>query len=758
MTKKHDLKRVTEDEQIQRELELQLEQEERDETWEPEVLEAFDLWRQGKLDQIQAIQDAREDFFAERERWANRHNDDFIPDDDGGGIISTRRGRDLRYQGLPQRPDEGRHGMTMDKEQATAHGLILEQIKERVGDNLTVNQYALIEYDFITKTSKTKRARAFQAKQPPSVKRTAFYKLPELLVWFMKRWEEGLYKAGKGERNIVNEKRAVHVQHIQRIKKGEIREGRGLLPAFTHIKSTGEHADTRPARKNPFAFTRAGGQEDFSLTFPVAWTENEANVVLSRIANAHRVDLRTWNEVAREEPFLSRHHTHFFKDKMCVEAKLLFCNTQRGAWFIQWSKWELCGRTGMVQESGVVILEPRVLFPFAPTRGGGTEEEQKIQACPKKQGCGDTHYHEVAKVPKKPKLEGAARRVAEKVLVCKPSEMAKCMAGAECYALFPDIAHFHPRAAVRKSSVAPHVRELLKHGMSATQVADAEEERYDRTPAYVEPEEPFDEDGYSNGSFVPTRGGAQSYDAFFEDRLYGSQVAVWKKVDLTKARQGEIARLPGAGFGFARVTKGVKVKQTTGKNLQCYYTACARGDYDEGQKFKDFIRTHRMCPATWAKTYFTGDVRGGDELMPFAALYFKSTFVVICDGHVKVYPYLKAKYEDAATCTMIAQVWGTTPGANPCGPGLCWRRSRKLRWPPPSTLGTPRSCQPYLWRRHHPRVSQPSPPSSSVRRISESKRGASAGRSTERLQSRSSTGRSAQVCAGKRRRSLTKYP
>jgi len=70
---------------------------------------------------------------------------------------------------------------------------------------------------------------------------------------------------------------------------------------------------------------------------------------------------------------------------------------------------------------------------------------KNFASCAKKI-CGATyHYHELAEKPKRPALMGAARRLAQKHKLCKPSRVALCSlpSVSMCQETYPDFPHFH---------------------------------------------------------------------------------------------------------------------------------------------------------------------------------------------------------------------------------------------------------------------------------------------------------------------------
>lgn len=89
---------------------------------------------------------------------------------------------------------------------------------------------------------------------------------------------------------------------------------------------------------------------------------------------------------------------------------------------------------------------------FANVKAQGNGDNYAVMCARKDKCIKEEHYH---LKPKKDPLKGAKRRLAEKVILCKTSDLVKCPNGVECYAVIKGTDHYHTNNNKGESKKAP---------------------------------------------------------------------------------------------------------------------------------------------------------------------------------------------------------------------------------------------------------------------------------------------------------------
>lgn len=451
-------------------------------------------------------------------------------------------------------------------------------------------------------------------------------------------------------------------QHKISVRHGYVREGRGEMPPYTHDKRAGTHfkpkrepaTDKRKrkgvAKMDPYSgslLPRTGGGGS---------QENLFCMCLGRINEAKRVDNARLNalHVGKEYRVIhaalaeqSRQYARCYQILVDAFAQ----DVRLGSRYLLWCSRCIDLHTGNVWESPYQHEPIMGVEPLVPrTIGGGGD---RVPPCAKSVAACALHYHSAREegAGGEQALKGAERRIAEKVKLCKVSKLQKCDGGAECLINFPKWEHFH-LSARQKVLSDPRVVEQSPYGMSATEAADlADAERLagygdaddDDAGSVMTMEEEFE-------TLLPRHlGGNREYYRWCRASMYGStkERGVWYDLD-RRARSHMLGkRIGGTVDGcFQAATNGrdygfeFQRKPTSGKNLQCFYTALANGKYEGGQALKDQIEEHpRMTQFLHKKFFSEQHLRGGDELLPFAAEILGKSIIVLSEQGFTFAPY-----------------------------------------------------------------------------------------------------------------------
>lgn len=308
-----------------------------------------------------------------------------------------------------------------------------------------------------------------------------------------------------------------------------------------------------------------------------------------------------------------------------------------------------------------------------------------VAPCTKTNGCTPKHYHR--KKSDKPAFSEAQKRIAEKVKLCKVSNLELCPEQTSCYLSNPLWEHYHHEHSIPVDITPDQDGDSVNGNEDALREMD---EEYEYQQSLIDAERnQFDDDVYAQLGEPDLFGDTDALGSESETctvstdvihppayRFYTtggvdntvSEVTRQSIADTILASCDDqwthLFRLPATpnflslgdgGFASTHHSKtflsSFRRQNTSGHNEQCFYTALAGNHYRRGQVLKQKIMANTTEKLRIA---FDGDGRtGGDELCATAVTVMKKPIMIICAGHVKYYPWGTSLFSD---CVILKHV------------------------------------------------------------------------------------------------------